>query len=168
MIPVGVGLMFTSFGGSAGLSSGLISGGLAGMTHSINHANEKNSIKFRGHLGIAMSVNFFIGAATDGVGAAMRVSKLREWACDTAKSTKLATALRVGGKGLAGGVSNVAGDVSDRELDNLAFHEHKDNWSGAGSDFAEGVGFGLLGAGKDELKDHFQAKYRSSCRLGRA
>ncbi|SCV36475.1 uncharacterized protein FFB14_06119 [Fusarium fujikuroi] len=159
MIVAGIGLMFASFGGSAAISSGLISGGIAGMSYSINHANEKNGTKFWGHLGITVAVNFVIGAATDGLGAAMRVSKLGEWACDTAKSTKLATALRVGGKGLAGGVSSVADDAGDRELDNLAFNEHKDIWSGAGSDFAEGVGLGLLGAGKDELKDHLQAKY---------
>ncbi|KAF5965870.1 virulence plasmid b [Fusarium coicis] len=159
MIVVGIGLMFASFGGSAEISSGLISGGLAGLLYSIKHANEKNSVRFWEHLGITVGVDFVIGAATEGLGAAMRVSKLGEWACDTAKSTKLATALRVGGKGLAGGVSSVADDVSDRELDNLAFDEHKDIWSGAGTDFAEGVGFGLLGSGKDELKDHFQAKY---------
>ncbi|KAL9560663.1 hypothetical protein ACKAV7_015154, partial [Fusarium commune] len=151
-----------SFGGSAVLSSALISGGIAGMQYSISHANEQNSGKFWGHFGVTVGVNMLVGAATEGLGAAMRVSKLGEWACDAAKSSKLATALRVGGKALSGGISSVASSVGDKEADNLAFHEHKNIWAGAGADFAEGAGMGLLEGGGKELKGHLQAKYGDS------
>ncbi|KAL9560665.1 hypothetical protein ACKAV7_015156 [Fusarium commune] len=162
MIAAGVGLAFASFGGSAVLSSALISGGIAGMQYSISHANEQNSGKFWGHFGVTVGVNMLVGAATEGLGAAMRVSKLGEWACDAAKSSKLATALRVGGKALSGGISSVASSVGDKEADNLAFHEHKNIWAGAGADFAEGAGMGLLEGGGKELKGHLQAKYGDS------
>lgn len=136
---------------AAGAASGaLASGGVAGISFSFDHKNERGG-KFWGGYAATVLVNAAIGAATGALGAVAtparlvsatgRLASAAPWPVNSATVNLVGRAATVGSKALIGATHSLLTTVAHNAIENRLYGSRHGLLDGAG--MAVGIGFGI-------------------------
>ncbi|KAK0644080.1 hypothetical protein B0T16DRAFT_513389 [Cercophora newfieldiana] len=127
----------------------MASGGVAGITYSIDHHDEKDAGKFWGGYASTVAINAAIGAATGALGAAATPARAMAGTGRLAAKVGLDLAPKtisiigkvasVGGKALIGGTASILTKATERGVSNAFYGTNYDLFADAGSNFATGA-----------------------------
>ena len=130
----------------------LAGGGIAGITYSFGHRNERGG-KFWGGYAATVLVNAAIGGATGALGAVATPARLASasgrlgqaagWSLTTSAENAIGRAASVGAKSLIGATSSLLNTVSHNVIENQFYGTHYGVFEGAGSAALTGAGMGL-------------------------
>ncbi|KAG7412493.1 hypothetical protein Forpe1208_v008566 [Fusarium oxysporum f. sp. rapae] len=139
---------------AAAAAGALDSGGIAGITYSFDHRNERGG-KFWGGYAATVLVNAAIGGATGALGAVAtpanmvsatgRLGQAVGWTMGTATENLIGAAATVGSKALISATSSLLTTVAHNAIENKFYGTHYGLFEGAGTAFGSGAALGALG-----------------------
>ncbi|KAH7126435.1 hypothetical protein B0J13DRAFT_611790 [Dactylonectria estremocensis] len=134
-------------GGAAGVLAaaivgGLASGGIAGITYSIDHHDEKDFGTFAGGFVTTLAINAAIGAATGALGAVATPARALSGTSRLFSKVGLASIVA---KAALGGTASVLTKAAERGVSNAFYGTDDDLFAGAGATFGMGAFIGAAG-----------------------
>ncbi|KAF7553833.1 hypothetical protein G7Z17_g3349 [Cylindrodendrum hubeiense] len=144
---VGAIALTVATGGAAGVLAAaavgaMTSGGIAGITYSIDHHDEKDAGTFIGGYFATVGINAAIGAATGALGAVATPARALSGTSRLFSKVGLAS---IGAKAVLGGAGSVLTKAGQRYVSNTFYGTHEDLFADAGSNFGFGALMGGLG-----------------------
>ena len=131
-------------------------GGIAGITYSFDHRNERGG-KFWGGYAATVLVNAAIGGAAGALGAVAtparlvsasgRLGQAAGWSLTTSTQNLVGLAASVGAKSLISASSSLLNTVAHNVIENQFHGTHYGVFEGAGSAFKSGAAVGFLAGG---------------------
>ncbi|EOO01869.1 putative virulence plasmid b protein [Phaeoacremonium minimum UCRPA7] len=138
---------------AAAAAGALASGGIAGITYSFDHRNERGG-KFWGGYAATVLVNAAIGAASGALGAVAtparlvsatgRLGQAAGWSLSTTAENVIGRAASVGGQVLIGATESLLQTVAHNAISNKFYGTHYGLFEGAGKAFGTGAASSLL------------------------